>query len=189
MGRRVTDPDFRAEYENANDAVLPSGPPGMYVATTLGQTSLVVNPAVGVIQNTFDAAAHGGTWEFTARACIDLTSEIYCDPGTNSVQVVIVEAAPEPDDGSTGDDDDEKDGGETPEPGPDDGGEPGPDPQNSPPVFTEYDRLHVYEAARGSEVVVQLAPVEDADAGDQVTVSAELPDGATTWMSFDAELR
>ena len=140
---------------------------------------------MNVIYNTYDAAEHDGTWRFRVRACInDESMNIDCDPGTNFVSLEIFEgAAPE-----TVEVEPET---EEPEIDPDQDGESIPDPavENTLPFFTVFDPQQVYEVARGAELVVQLSAVADADLGDQVVVTARLPDRATTWMSFDAELR
>ena len=70
----------------------------MYIATLLGQESLIYNAEnPGLILTAFDAQMHTGTWQFQVKACVDRRSEDYgsidCDSGQNFVNLEIIKCA------------------------------------------------------------------------------------------------
>ena len=78
----------------------------MYIATTLGQTSLFHSllgsgtDLLYVADGQYDAELHGGLWVFMARACIidQTTYRLDCEPpGANVIQIEIMEKCMAPD--------------------------------------------------------------------------------------------
>ena len=96
MERMDTSPTFRADFRNQNDAVLGTDAPrGMFVATLLGQESLIYDAdRPGLLRMEFDPQLHAGSWHFLVKACVDRRAEDYesidCDPGYNQVELEFV---------------------------------------------------------------------------------------------------
>ena len=92
-------PKFREEYENTNDAILfEHAPASLYIASPLGQNTLVTNGANNILDFYYEVFSHEGDWEFEIRACIDTSPGVYCDPGSNKVTFSFVTIeAPQPD--------------------------------------------------------------------------------------------
>ena len=70
----VNSQDFRSAYANTDDSNLGNAPSDMYVATPLGQTSLVypVGTFIDHLEIGNDLGNHGD-WRFAIRACVDMT--------------------------------------------------------------------------------------------------------------------
>ena len=71
-------------------------PTDMYIAKTLGQTSLIFNSAgyPNVLDFSYDENIHEGVWTFSLKKCIDrraLYGLIDCDPGFIEVEIEMVE--------------------------------------------------------------------------------------------------
>ena len=96
--RTDTSPEFRDINKNGNDKLLgEDAPRGMFVATDLGQESLIYDDdRLGEVKLSLQFASdvHAGSWHFLVKACVDRREEelgsIDCDPGYNKVELEFV---------------------------------------------------------------------------------------------------
>ena len=66
--------EFMDIYSNNDDIVLgPDAPPDRYIATTLGQNTLIFSDESYKIETSYDAGLHSGTWTFSNNACVYVT--------------------------------------------------------------------------------------------------------------------
>ena len=96
LERTDTSPSFREEFLNHADAELGGDAPrGMFVATLLGQESLIYDAdRRGLLSMQFESDLHAGSWHFLVKACVDRRTEalnsIDCDSGYNRVELEFV---------------------------------------------------------------------------------------------------
>ena len=84
-------------YSNNDDIVLgPDAPPDRYIATTLGQNTLIFSDESDTIETSYDAELHSGTWTFSTNACVyvsqaqDLISTLECSRGVNKIEINFI---------------------------------------------------------------------------------------------------
>ena len=66
--------EFEDIYSNNDDIVLgPDAPPDRYIATTLGQNTLIFSDESYKIETSYDAELHSGLWIFSVNACVYVT--------------------------------------------------------------------------------------------------------------------
>ena len=94
-GRSRTDPGFRQDYKNTNDAVLEIK--RMFIAKIIGQRTLLVSPELdGVAEFKITppySQSQEGEWLFAIRACVDRRDEAFgsldCDLGENYLRLEL----------------------------------------------------------------------------------------------------
>ena len=97
-GRTDTSPEFRDINRNDDDKLLgKDAPRGMFVATDLGQESLLYDGdrlEEVKLSLQFAPDVHAGSWHFLVKACVDRRTEalnsIDCDSGYNKVELEFI---------------------------------------------------------------------------------------------------
>ena len=94
--------EFRDEYHNLDDMNLgQDAPADRFIATSLGQNTLVFSDESDTIETSYDAELHSGTWTFSTNACVyvfqaqDLISTLECSRGVNKIEINFIDCTSE----------------------------------------------------------------------------------------------
>ena len=91
--------DFRTQYENTNDDILgKEAPEGMFIATSLNQTSVTYSEDT-ILEIIFNGTDHAGEWIWRILSCIDRRQEelgsFDCAQTNDLVKITIIDLCQE----------------------------------------------------------------------------------------------
>ena len=198
---------FKDKYANNNDSKLgSSAPSSVYIATTLGQQTIVF-PKEEAFRIQVNGTEHGGRWIFKVRPCVNRTLEDYgdydCAGSTDTIALTIEDQCQlvgneslaqcnddiDDDDEDSDQDDEDDDTGDEDDTTDEELDEPDePVYYNTAPILLNFDQNFVTEILQGEVVLMNYnSQIFDPDFDDVITAKSVIPLKMTQWVTFDSE--